>query len=952
MHAALKHFAVLGVASVASLAAYNYVANADDGSQSVPAGFIEDTLSDFALGQGDPYELSKLKLLRRTIYFVDEKYVDPNRVDPDLMFDEALDAVERRVGEVLFRREPGGRLLHIAVGAYTTTLDLPPIESTGVMTDQLSRVAAVLEAELSGDEVPFPEIEYALVNGVLSSLDPHSVLLPPEDSKEMDVENSGEFGGLGITIALREGRLTVEYPLEDTPAYRVGLKADDRIVRIDGQSTINMDLPEAVSRLRGEVGTSVRVHVERDGWNEPKPFDIERARIKINPVKGSLMEGGVGYVRVTNFHGMVTNDLTAILAQFARENGGDLRGLVLDLRGNPGGYLNQAVDVSDMFLSSGQIVSTVERGNRNVDESGASRGNTEGDYPIIVLVSANSASASEIVAGALKNNGRAVILGERTFGKGSVQHLYENPGDDSKLKLTVAKYLTPGDHSIQAIGVPPDILVQQTILVEDKEAKDDHKTLIAMYARERVRREADLDHSLERMDMSGDPPVYSVRFLNQPDPDKPRSDQLELNDDWEVQFARDLLLASPADANRAEVLASVGSVVSTHDKRQAKEIVAAFEQVGIDWSSGPQPKEPQLTVELDLGDDGVLTAGEAGEELVWLRVTNAGDEPVHQVMAVSESSLDFLDGDEFYLGRLGPGETKSWPTRVSLIEGYRDEVGEVAMTLYDGDRRALAETQHMVRTVGQPLPRFSWSYEVMDSGVEGTHGDGDGVAEAGETVALHLKLTNIGDGPTSEAFAKIKNKSSKALDLEVGALELGVIQPGETVEGDFLFQVKGTEPLELDFRLGDQLKYDYAAIWRGGFYELSVQGETLTIPVGTQAAFDARTPPAIEVTRQPGLISSDGQVVLSGVVKDDRGLRDVIIYQTSKDDGGKIFFQGGSDGVTTLPFTVDARLETGWNLFVVVARDGDHLTDAQSVSVWYDENGTVKLAQADLPLGG
>ncbi|MCP4807181.1 MAG: PDZ domain-containing protein [Proteobacteria bacterium] len=951
MHAALKHFAVLGVASVASLAAYNFVANADDGSQSVPAEFVQDTLQDFALGQGEPYELSELKLLQRTIYFVDEKYVDPNRVDPDLMFDEALDSVERRVGEVLFRREPGGRLLHIAVGSYTTTLELPPIETTRVMTDQLSRVAAVLEAELSSDEVPFPEIEYALVNGVLSSLDPHSVLLPPEDSKEMDVENSGEFGGLGITIALREGRLTVEYPLEDTPAYRVGLKADDRIVRIDGQSTINMDLTEAVSKLRGEVGTTVQVHVERDGWNEPKPFDIERARIKINPVKGELLEGGVGYVRVTNFHGMVTNDLTALMAQFARENGGNLRGLVLDLRSNPGGYLNQAVDVSDMFLSNGQIVSTVERGNRNVDSQGASRGNTEGDYPIIILVNANSASASEIVAGALKNNGRAVILGERTFGKGSVQHLYENPGDDSKLKLTVAKYLTPGEHSIQAIGVPPDILVEQTIMVDDPDAEDD-RPLVAMYARERVRREADLDHSLEQMENSGDPAVYSVRFLYQPDPDQPRSDQLNLNDDWEVQFARDLILASPEDANRAEVLSSVGSVVSTHGKRQAKEIEGAFSDAGLDWSSGDQPATPSLTVEVDLGEDGVLTAGEEHEEMVWVRVTNTGTEPVHQVMAVSESTLDFLDGDEFYVGKLAPGETRSWPTRVALIEGYRDEVGEVDITVYDGSRRELAQSTHMVRTVGQPLPRFSWTYEIRDSGVEGVHGDGDGIAEAGETVALHLELTNVGDGATSEAFAKIKNKSSGALDLEVGVLELGVIEPGETAEGDFLFKVKGTEPLELDFKLGDQLKYDYSAIWRGGFYELSGQGEHLVIPVATESSWDTRTPPAIDVTRQPGLVSGDGQVVLSGVVKDDKGLRDVIVYRTSEDDGGKIFFQGGTEGVTTLPFTVDARLDVGWNLFVVVARDGEGLTDVQSVSVWYDEDGTVKLAQADIPLGG
>ncbi|HJN75680.1 MAG TPA: MXAN_5808 family serine peptidase [Myxococcota bacterium] len=945
MHAAVKHLAVFGVALPASILLYHLVSNSDAGANSVPADLI-DQLQEFATGHERPYSLESLSLLRRTMYFVEERYVDPSRVDPDLMFDEALDDVERRVPEVLFRREPGGRLLHVAVGSYTTTLELPQIETVGQMTDQLARVATVLEARLS-DEVPLPEIEYALINGVLSTLDPHSVLLPPEISKEMDVENSGEFGGLGITITLRDGRLTVEYPLEDTPAFRVGLKADDRIVRIDGESTINMDLTEAVSKLRGEVGSTVVVHVEREGWSEPKAFPIERARIKINPVKGELLEGGVGYVRISNFHGMVSNDVMTFLSQFRRDNGGELRGLVLDLRGNPGGYLHQAVEVSDMFLDTGQIVSTVERGNRNVDEKGASRGNTEADYPIVVLVDANSASASEIVAGALKNRGRAVVVGERTFGKGSVQNLYDNPGDASKLKLTVAKYLTPGEKSIQAIGIPPDIRIERTIVHETEEG--DH--LIAMYARERVSREADLDHSLERVDLRGEAPVYSVRHLYVPDIEAQRSDKLDLAADWEVQFARDLIVASPDEANRAEVLASVGAVVSTHSQRQQEAIEAAFGDIDLDWTQGEQPAEPQLSAVFDLGEDDVLAAtGE--EQVIWLRVTNDGEQPVHQVLGVSESTFDFLDGDEYYFGRIDPGETLSWPTKITMIDGYRDEVGEVTIDFHDSQRRDLGHSEHMVRTVGQPLPSFEWSYALTDTGVEGTRGDGDGIAEPGETVALTLTVKNVGEGATSEAFAKLKNHSGKQLDLRTGVLELGEIAPGEVVTDSFVFQVKGAEPLEVEFVLGDQARYDHAAIWRGGFYGFFTQSDELTVPVGTAAQWSARAPPSLDVTRQPTLVTADPQIVISGVARDDAGLRDVIVYQKGTEDDGKIFFQGGDDGVTTLPFTVDARLEEGWNLFVVLARDGDGLTDITSVNVWYDSSGEVELAAATLPLGG
>lgn len=945
MHAAVKHLAVFGVALPASLLVYHLVSDSDAGANSVPADLM-DQLEEFATGREQPYALENLRLLRRTMYFVEEKYVDPSRVDPDLMFDEALDDVERRVPEVLFRREPGGRLLHVAVGSYTTTLDLPPIESIGEMTDQLARVAGVLEGRLS-DEVPLPEVEYALINGVLSTLDPHSVLLPPEVSKEMDVENSGEFGGLGITITLREGRLTVEYPLEDTPAFRVGLESDDTIVRIDGESTINMDLTEAVSKLRGEVGSEVVVHVEREGWAEPKPFSIERASIKINPVKGELLEGGVGYVRISNFHGLVSNDVTTFLSQFRRDNGGELRGLVLDLRGNPGGFLHQAVEVSDMFLDSGQIVSTVERGNRNVDEKGASRGNTEADYPIVVLVNANSASASEIVAGALKNRGRAVVVGERTFGKGSVQNLYDNPGDASKLKLTVAKYLTPGEKSIQAIGIPPDILVEQTVVHETEEGDN----LIAMYSRERVSREADLDHSLERVDLTGDAPVYSVRHLYVPDTDSRRSDKLDLATDWQVQFARDLIVGSPDEANRAEVLASVGAVVSTYEKRQEEAIRLAFDAIGLDWQTGPQPSAPKLSASFDLGSDGVLMASD-DEEIVWLRITNDGTEPIHQVMAVSDSTFDFLDGDEYYFGRIDAGETRSWPAKIKMIDGFRDEMGRVEFDFYDAERRELGSSVHMVRTVGQPLPSFQWSYVVTDNGIAGTRGDGDGIAEAGETVALTLTVQNVGDGASSEAFAKLKNRSGKALDLRTGVLELGEIAPGASVTESFVFQVKGAEDLEVEFVLGDQARYDHAAIWRAGFYGFFTQTEELSIPVGTAADWSARRPPQLEVTRQPTLVTDEGQAVISGVARDDAGLRDVIVYQKGVEHDGKVFFQGGDDGVTTLPFTVDAELEEGWNLFVVLARDGDGLTDISSVNVWYDPSGEVDLASGTIPIGG
>ena len=452
------------------------------------------------------YDLAQLEILEPTLYHVEENYVEPDRIDFELMFVEGLEAIERRVPVCMFGRQKGGTRVNVQIGDFQTILEVAPIRSRKQLQEEFERVAILLKEHLNTDDIPnvpeeytpFAEVEYALVNGVLDTLDPHSLLLPPEESREMDVDNQGEFGGLGITIVLREGKLTVEYPLKDTPAEKVGLMPDDHISRIDGQSTINMTLTEAVSLLRGRVGEPVDIEIVREGEKKPMKITIVREAIRINPVEGQVLEGGVGYVSIKNFHQKVESDLHGELTRMNRETGG-LRGLVLDLRSNPGGFLSQAVAAADTFLWDGAIVSTVDGSGRKREERVARAAGAESDYPIVVLVNANSASASEIVAGALRNNERAVIVGERTFGKGSVQNLHQF-FDDSKLKMTISEYLTPGDNSIQSIGIPADIALSPALIVPgDEEAEP----IVRMYWRERVRREADLDQHLTQKDTPG-----------------------------------------------------------------------------------------------------------------------------------------------------------------------------------------------------------------------------------------------------------------------------------------------------------------------------------------------------------------------------------------------------------------------------------------------------------------
>jgi carboxyl-terminal processing protease len=308
------------------------------------------------------------------------------------------------------------------------------------------------------DEVPAKDLVYSAVKGALRGLDPHSSFLDPEMYKEMQVETSGSFGGLGIEITLKDDVLTVVTPIEGTPAYRVGIHPGDRIVKIEGITTKDMQLTDAVKRMRGKPGTKVTISVVREGWTEAKDFPITREQIRVQSVKTQQLEPGIEYIRLRQFQEQTAGDLDTALEKYSKE--GKIQGLVLDLRNNPGGLLTSSVEVAEKFLDSGRLVVYTEGRVRNQNmrfQANSKRGFT--DFPMVVLVNQGSASASEIVAGALQDWGRAVLLGTQTFGKGSVQTIIPL-SDGSGLRLTTAKYFTPKGRSIHGKGITPDIIVE------------------------------------------------------------------------------------------------------------------------------------------------------------------------------------------------------------------------------------------------------------------------------------------------------------------------------------------------------------------------------------------------------------------------------------------------------------------------------------------------------------
>jgi carboxyl-terminal processing protease len=379
------------------------------------------------------------------------------------------------------------------------------------------------------EEVDAADLIEAAIDGMLSSLDPHSSYLSPEDAADMRVQTRGEFGGLGIEVTQEEGFVKVVSPIDDTPADEAGIEAGDFITHVDGDSVLGLSLDEAVGMMRGVVGSEIVITVVREGEDEPFDVTIIRDTIKLTAVR-TRVEGESVVLRVTTFNDQTYSNLEAgIEKQIEAAGGIDLvNGFILDLRNNPGGLLTQAIRVSDAFLDKGEIVSTRGRDPENGDRHNATVGDLAQQKPLVVLINGGSASASEIVAGALQDHRRAIVVGTKSFGKGSVQTVMPMRGSGA-MKLTTARYYTPSGRSIQALGISPDIIVEQPrrVAEDDEEATDTPR---------RSRSEADLRGSLNNDSLTEDE-ILQIEA----DREKAEAAAKLRKDDYQLAYAIDIL---------------------------------------------------------------------------------------------------------------------------------------------------------------------------------------------------------------------------------------------------------------------------------------------------------------------------------------------------------------------------------------------------------------------------
>lgn len=810
-----------GPSAVASMGAHGESGSGDDSSRSSESG----------------YRLKSLPVVTKVVLAVQENYVDPRRVNPKSMLAGSLSAVEKTVAEVMVQGDVSTGKIKVTVGEATREFDVTDVVSIFSFRQKLAEIMDFVQDHLVAHK-NLGDVEYAAANGMLQTLDPHSVLLEPKHFKEMRLQTRGEFGGLGFVIGMRDGNLTVMKVLKGTPAQRSGIRAKDVISRVEEQSTINMDVQEAVDRLRGKPGTRVNVTVGRTGA-EPRRLTIVREVINVETVPfAKLLDRNVGYVKVAQFSANTTRDLVKAVDQQKAEaaaSGGKLEGLILDLRGNPGGLLEQAISVSDLFLSEGVIVKTVGEGDRRqiheVKEAHADK-NDLAQLPMVILVNNSSASASEIVAGALKNNGRALVAGRQTFGKGSVQVLYDfsdpaHGGEEAALKLTIAQYLTPGDISIQEVGITPDVLLQPGRALPDA---------VNWFAPPRSMGEADLDHHFQNPLIGGadakrtgtprkiaEKPLLELRYLldekedavakalkkeareaaraSSEDPELTPAQQEdedadanpdELVEDYQIRFAKDLLVRAPYP-DRARQLEAAKVLVGERRAEEQSRLQARLALLGVDWSAGVAATGTPRPVVTVTPPDG--KKARAGETVPWtVTVENRGDAPLYRLRGwTSTEKAPFLDRREFVFGTVKPGQQRSWTVPLRVPKGMESRLDLVSLRLEDDAGHTWPEARARFEVIELPRPLFAFTWQVDDE----SKGDGDGLIQKGEDVFLRVDVKNVGTGPSGDkTFLSIKNLADDKIFIKKGRSVLGTIPAGETRSA--LLEIEVKKGLKLD----------------------------------------------------------------------------------------------------------------------------------------------------------
>ncbi|MBN2694018.1 PDZ domain-containing protein [bacterium] len=873
--------------------------------------YTEEELKDFVLSDADT--------LNKAILYLKKKYLDPELIKSEKMFVAALNYIERSIPEIMISTNDKGTEVEVKIEDAVQKFSFQPSETIWQMALNLRDVFLFIEKHIKKKKT-LKNVELSSVDGILSTLDPHTNLLRPSLYTEMQMSNSGSFGGLGIVISMRDGQLTVVNPIEDSPAYLAGIRSKDVIARINDESTVGMELSQAVDRMRGEAGTEITIHIMRKGWKEAKPFKLKRAIIKMKSITSKLLDGNIAYVKIRGFQGNTFTDLVSHMDALKQRSKNELRGIILDLRNDPGGLLDQAIRISDYFLKKGYIVSTVGVGNSYREDKEAYDDGVEPEYPIIVLTNSGSASASEIVSGALKTNKRALLLGQRTFGKGSVQTIFEFE-DRSALKITIAQYLIAYNISIQGVGIEPDLAITPVILTKDE---------ISYYDSSLYYHESDYETHLSESyneTLKGSS-IFSLRYLfedNRSEEEKKEEllfrDDTKFKNDFEIELAKKLLLNAKSSSSE-ELFKEIEPTLKKIKDEEDEKITKKLAQFKVDWAKGEENKSPKFDVKFETKE--VI----AGEKLkITAKVTNTGDETLYRLRGTTESEIYFLRGIEFLFGKIEPGKTSSWNAEIAIPKSANTQTSNLDLKFFLDEKELNITDRTFVKIKELSAPDYELSYSVVDQ-------NKNGIIEPNENISLKVSIKNSGSGVGGETSFAIKNKTSKDLFIKKGrfVLEKQRFKPNFVAKESFDFYIKNeikSGKIEMDLIIFDS---DLRT-----FKKFDIE-----IPTNQKVENVVKKPIAIDFDKStPQKIGKgeNSKISLTGVVKGD--IQDYYIYTSTfkklQVDFDKIYFKSLKNNKKEDKFTVDVDLKPGLNRITLVARTSETLFSSKEILI-FNEN--------------
>ncbi|NVB37753.1 PDZ domain-containing protein [Pseudenhygromyxa sp. WMMC2535] len=769
-------------------------------------------------------------LLIWSIHTVSKDYYDASRFDPHGQLEAAVDYLGLHTPE-FFATVEGGQLA-VTVRDQSRRFSLDQAKDLDSAAALLEEVIAFTRDVLGLEDEPLHELEYAAINGFLSPLDPHTILLTPEENAELGIKTRGSFGGIGAEIVARNRRIEVVRVLPDSPAMAAGLLDGDVILEIDDQSTVNLGVVDAQGLLRGPVDSEVVLEVLRD--TKRVKLTITRGRIAIPTVVAEMLPGRVGYVQVTTFQEDTAAKLKEALEQF--QGSGELAGLVMDLRGNSGGLLAQAVGILNQFVTAGELVIVRSSFGREHQDATKELVVPMG-LPVVTLVDEESASAAEIVGGSMKHLDRGVVIGRASFGKGTVQELRRATpyGRELALKMTIAEYRVAGDRRIQSVGVIPDLRLLPVELFEYEGVGRYYDAERFERQRERART-AHLPSAVHDASAKADAELarskLQLRYLAVGPgglADLPPLEEGEPRQmlDPEIRLAREIALGLGEHEGRRAQLEALPALVEGLAASEDQHVRAAMEPWKIDWSAVDDPADEQtpVAVALSLPNEPIL----AGEPFtLHVEVKNTSERHLERVHLITDCARDELDGIELLVGALAPGASESRDLQLQVLPWNPDFVDTLSVAAHvgePGDEPDGAASERL-RVSGRPRPRFAVDYWIIDDphlaakgparpepelGFEElepfvVQGNGDGLIQPGEHVLFAFSAQNAG-AASSDPRAILRNLSGRQGLLEEGLVYRGPLPAGGEFSGAFGVAISPSAdpslPLELELTVGD-----------------------------------------------------------------------------------------------------------------------------------------------------